>query len=87
MGKLWITFLFAGKPVKTIRIQDDMWVADAYNGILSAQKTLSESFIKPNGPNHYATFDIIPYNGDVWVAHGSIDENWTYLYNQKEFHT
>lgn len=82
-GQIVDTFFVAGKPVKTIRIQDDMWVADAYNGILSAQKTLSESFIKPNGPNHYATFDIIPYNGDVWVAHGSIDENWTYLYNQK----
>lgn len=82
-GNVTDTLLVFGKPVGTVTIQGEAWVADAYNGLFKAEKYLSETFIKPNGPNSYGSFDIIAYNGEVWVTHGSVDENWAYQYNQK----
>jgi len=59
------------------------WVADVFNGLGMRNEQNQLTFIKPEGPATSGAFDILPYNGDVWVAHGGYDENWTYIYNDK----
>lgn len=77
------SFQTSGRPANTMRTKDGaIWVADAYYGL--AKRNGENSFWnikRPEGPASYGAFDIMPYNGEVWVAHGGFNDAWTYIYN------
>jgi ligand-binding sensor domain-containing protein len=73
------SFDVMGKAINTVVVGGSYWVADAFNG-LGKREGGALSFIKVKGPAAAGSFDILPYNGDVWVAHGGYDENWAYVY-------
>lgn len=52
-----------------------MWFADQFYG-LHKQEHGGQPFGTniPEGPNFYASYDIYPYNKDVWVTHGGYDD-------------
>lgn len=76
------SFIIAGKPANAFQLADgSLWVADALNGLCYRTEDQIAAFVKPQGPAAAGAYDILPYNGDVWVAHGGYDENWTYIYN------
>lgn len=76
------SFRVLGRAVNTLVLSDQsVWVADEFNGLGYRNEHHELSFMNPNGPSGESAFDILPYNGDVWVAHGGYNEGWTYLYN------
>lgn len=76
------SFRFYGKPINTMMLSDNSYyVADIYYGLGKRNSGGWLDRIKPESPSQSGAFDILPYNGDVWVAHGGYDENWTYQGN------
>lgn len=64
--------LESANPMQTVQTSDDrVWVADASWGLRTKNQ-----LILPNGPNDVGCYDILPYNGNVSVAHGSYDDRW-----------
>ncbi len=75
------SFNVSGKINNTIELSDNsIWVADVYNG-LGKRVGNNLEYKNPGGPASVGSFDILPNNGEFWVAHGGYDENWTYIYN------
>ena len=80
------SFSTKGKPVRTMKTADDnIWISDAFSGLGKRNGNSTNDGIHPEGPATYSSFDILPFNGDVWVAHGGFNDNWTYLFNLKGF--
>lgn len=77
------SFRVMGKPAGVVTTGSIAWVADAYNGLGERDAGGWLNFILPNGPNGFSTYDILPYNKEVWIAHGSVDENWVYQFNRQ----
>jgi hypothetical protein len=76
------TFKTIGRPVKTIDLADNFtWIADSYNGIYRREGGNNLTLFLPEGPSQSGSFDILPYNGDVWVAHGGYNGTWTPIFN------
>jgi len=74
------SFNVLGKAINTITLADNsIWVADIFNG-LGKRNGNELQFNNPGGPASVGSFDILPSNGEIWVAHGGYDENWTYIY-------
>lgn len=74
------SFDVMGRAINTVALSDDSyWVADAFNG-LGKREGSALNYLSVKGPAAAGSFDILPYNGDVWVAHGGYDENWAYVY-------
>lgn len=70
------------KAINTFMLSDgSTWCADIYEG-LAKRDGGGVNFFNPDGPAAIGSFDILPYNGDVWIAHGGYDENWTYQGNR-----
>lgn len=71
-------------PRQTVQTADGLvWIADEGRGLVRAPASNATfEFIKPYGPATYTTFDILPYNNEVWVAHGSIDDKFNYKFNR-----
>lgn len=55
-----------------------IWVADAYYdyGLTRLNSFDSKNQQIPQGPHAATTFDILPYNKEVWIAHGAFDDNY-----------
>ena len=82
-GQVTDSFNVRGNPVNTVKLSDgSFWVADNVYGLGERNADNELDLIHPDGPASAGNFDILPYNGDVWVAHGGFDENWTYIYNR-----
>lgn len=77
------SFKTRGKPVKTLTLSDQsVWVADALNGLCKRNSGDDLKFYQPGGPASNTSFDLLPYNGELWIAHGGYDDNWTYKYGR-----
>ncbi len=74
-----------GKPQNVVQLEGNntVWIADEFNGLYSAEANKQHYFITPPGPSTFTSFDILPYNGDVWVAHGAIDDKFNYKQNRR----
>ncbi|MCD6012374.1 MAG: Two component regulator propeller [Flavipsychrobacter sp.] len=58
-------------PAQAVQLSDnDIWIADAYNGLARLKKNWAEVFV-PDGPADPESFDIYAHNKSVWVAHSS----------------
>ncbi|MBS1777304.1 MAG: T9SS type A sorting domain-containing protein [Bacteroidetes bacterium] len=82
IGLVFDSFKVKGNPQGVVKLSDNTyWVADQVYGLGQRNSSNTLDYIRPEGPAAAGSFDILPYNGDVWVAHGGYDENWTYTYN------
>ena len=82
IGEIEDSMKILGKPIKTFSLADNsLWVLDNFNGLSKHHGGDDFSYFTPDGPTQGSSFDILPYNGDVWIAHGGYDENWTYVFN------
>jgi len=70
-------------PRQTTELADGtMWVADASEGLNKHTGGNNHEPFIPAGPFSFATFDILPYNKEVWIAHGGYRDNWGLTYNR-----
>ncbi len=76
------SFNVPGNPSNILDAAETAWVSDAFNGLLRRTGANDVATYKPAGPAEAGSFDILPYNGDVWIAHGGYDANFTYVYNK-----
>ncbi len=55
-----------------------MWIADHYYdyGLEKITGFNKKERILPEGPFAPSSFDILPYNKEVWIAHGAYDDNF-----------
>ncbi len=67
-------------PKKAIWQNEDYWVADLYGGLSQWSGGVPESY-KLNSPEDIATGEMTVYNNILYVAAGSVNSAWNYLYN------
>lgn len=61
-----------GLPRETVEdARGTRWIADQYIGFAKVDPNRSLSPFRPQGPNAASTYDILAYNKEVWLAHGS----------------
>jgi len=84
------SFIGINNPMSVVDDGVNLWFTGGapvpLHGGLRLRKTTStsEAFV-PQGPWSNTTFDVWAKNGDMWMAHGSLDQNWTYLQNYWAF--
>lgn len=76
------SFRARGKPMQTVATNSLVWMADAFYGLGKSTDYNTQSFYLPNGPKGVTSYDILPYNKEVYVAHGGYTEGLTYLLNK-----
>lgn len=83
-GAIIDSFNISGKPVGVYVLAsgDDKFIADEYFGLTRYVQDKKVADYRPSGPSGYGAFDILAYDKEVWVAHGSYDRQWRYIYNQ-----
>jgi hypothetical protein len=75
------TATFSAVPATTLELSDgSVYIADKRKGLCKRTTGNNLEYHKPQGPAAPGAFDILPFNGEFWIAHGGYDENWTYLY-------
>lgn len=53
------------------------WIADNRNGLVKSEGNNSGFFISPSGPNSPNSFDMATAGGEVWVASGGFQSDWS----------
>ncbi len=65
----------------------ELWCANAIGGLVYSKNSVCE-FIVPNAPLNNNAYDLEEKNGTIWVAAGSVDNNYSvYLYNPDGFYS
>lgn len=62
-------------PKSTLIVDGECWVADHKRGLLRINDNSSQK-VYPDGPEGFATGDIKFINGSIWVASGTVNEDW-----------
>lgn len=75
------------RPLKVVTLSsgEDLYEADGFYGLTKFTNGASQGVIKPQGPSGYGSFDMVPYNKKLWIAHGGYDRNWGYTFKQDGF--
>ena len=77
-------FSFPKKEFRAgIYIDGEYWIADKYNGLLRYKSGYSEQ-IMPTGPHKSDVAQIQNFGDEIWLAHGSKDENWDPTWSKNE---
>ena len=77
-------FNFSKKEFRAgIYIENEYWIADKYNGLLHHKSGNSEQII-PTGPHKSNVAQIQNFGNEIWLAHGSKDENWDPTWSKNE---
>lgn len=64
-------------PAQVMQTADNaLWIADINRGLKS-----KDTYILPEGPNYYGTYDILAENNTIYVAHGAYDDKWNIALN------
>ncbi len=64
-------------PRQTVRTVDkNVWVADAFGGLLRFNEKREFGFYTPSGPLGASSFDIYANNSSFWVAHGGYSDKY-----------
>ncbi|MGM0566828.1 MAG: T9SS type A sorting domain-containing protein [Bacteroidota bacterium] len=53
------------------------WVADNRKGLVKTLGNMDSFFIQPSGPEHVTSFDMATRDGEVWVASGGFQSDWS----------
>ncbi len=53
------------------------WVADNKEGLVKTSGNMDSYFIQPSGPEHISSFDMATRDGEVWVASGGFQSDWS----------
>lgn len=54
---------------------NNVWLADEFSGMkIRELRGDPYGILLPEGPSHYANFDIYANNGEIWVAHGGYND-------------
>ena len=70
-----------GDASRTLALADgSIWMADAVY-CLGKRSGDEFQYFHPQGPAEATSFDIMPHDGDVWIAHGSYNDTWSYTMN------
>jgi len=59
------------------------WIADKYNSLLHYESGYTEQ-IMPTGPYKSDVAEIQNFGNEIWLAHGSKDENWDPTWSKNE---
>lgn len=86
-GSVADSIITQDRPLKVLKLSsgDDLYEADGFYGLTRFANGVSQGVIKPQGPSGYGSFDMIPYNKKLWIAHGGYDRNWGYTFKQDGF--
>ena len=77
-------FSFSKKAFRAgIYLDDEFWIADRYNSLLSYSNGNTKQ-IMPTGPNKSNVAKINNFGNEIWLAHGSRDENWDPTWSRSE---
>ena len=66
-----------------IYLDGEYWIADKNNGLLHYKSGNSEQII-PSGPHKSDVAQIQNFGDEIWLAHGSKDENWDPTWSKNE---
>jgi ligand-binding sensor domain-containing protein len=61
----------------------EYWIADKHNGLLHHSSSITEQII-PTGPYNSEVGQIKNFDDEIWVVHGSKDENWDPTWSKSE---
>ena len=77
-------FNFSKKEFRAgIYLDGEYWIADKNNGLLHYKSGNSEQII-PSGPHKSDVAQIQNFGDEIWLAHGSKDENWDPTWSKNE---
>lgn len=76
------SFRSRGKPMQATSTNSLVWIADAFSGLGKSTDYNTQTFYLPNGPKGVTSYDILPFDRTVYVAHGGYTEGLTYLFNK-----
>lgn len=77
-------FNFSKKEFRAgIYLDGEYWIADKNNGLLHYKNGNSEQII-PTGPHKSDVAQIQNFGDEIWLAHGSKDENWDPTWSKNE---
>lgn len=78
-----VEYYWMEEPMQTAVLADNQtfYVADLYDGLSLQVSGSSFKRIIPDGPSFHLSWDILPQNGDVWVAHGALSGVYSGLGN------
>ena len=77
-------FNFSKKEFRAgIYLDGEYWIADKNNGLLHYKSGNSEQII-PTGPHKSDVAQIQNFGDEIWLAHGSKDENWDPTWSKNE---
>lgn len=66
-----------------IYLDGEYWIADRYNGLLHHSNSVTEQIL-PTGPFNSEVAQIKNFNDEIWVVHGSKNENWDPTWSRSE---
>ena len=66
-----------------IYVDGEYWIADRYNGLLNHSSNVTEQIL-PTGPFNSEVAQIKNFNDEIWVVHGSKNENWDPTWSRSE---
>lgn len=66
-----------------IYVDGEYWIADRYNGLLHHSSNVTEQIL-PTGPFNSEVAQIKNFNDEIWVVHGSKNENWDPTWSRSE---
>ena len=69
-----------------IYLNNEYWVADKYNGLLHYSNHYADQII-PTGPHKNEVAQIQNFGNEIWLAHGSKNENWDPTWSRSEIST
>ncbi len=76
-----------GRPLQSIFSSDNqLWVADLYNGLVNINQDNAYQRVIPNGPNSNKVFALATRNGELWATSGGVNNTWLYQFIDAGFY-
>jgi hypothetical protein len=71
-------------PRNAILYNNEYWIADQFRSLsrFSASSSTADATYILNSPKDIASGEMTENNGVLWVAAGTVDDNWNYQYNR-----
>ena len=66
-----------------VYLDNEFWIADKYNGLLNYSNGNTRQLM-PTGPHKTNVAKITNYGNEIWLAHGSKNENWDPTWSRSE---
>lgn len=78
------TFDASSRPLDIV-VSDNIWIADVWNGLMKyvTPSSNGERFV-PNGPLSNGVFNMTIFEGNLYVAAGGVDPNYTTFFSNRD---